>query len=205
MTICGAAEPRRMLRGTPISTVLAIVLCVAGEAGSQAPAADAGWIPFEANWTASGREHVLEMGDRRAATFELAGPFVVTNGEGLSRGFRARAIGFVERGAMGIARLVLTDDDGDEIWNDVAGEAPGTGRRVSGTITGGTGRYAGVEGSFTFDWQYVIHTGDGEIQGRAVGLRGRYRRAAPDAGAAGARSGEGAGGVGAASPPDTTK
>ncbi len=47
-----------------------------------------------------------------------------------------------------------------------------------GTITGGTGRYAGLEGEYSFTWQYVIarEDGAGVIQGRAADLSGRVRR-----------------------------
>jgi hypothetical protein len=52
-----------------------------------------------------------------------------------------------------------------------------TGKRIVGTITGGTGRYAGLEGEYSFTWQFVIPTEDGLVQGRAVGLAGRVRGA----------------------------
>ena len=155
---------------------LLVLLAAAVPGHAEAPPAADGWTDFAANWTAAGREDTLAMGARTASIIELAGPFVVTRGDGLSRGFFARAIAFVERGTLAIGRLVLTDEHGDQIFNDLKGQGIGTGRRIEGTITGGTGRYADVEGDFRFDWQYVIHTDDGTIQGRAVGLTGRYRR-----------------------------
>jgi hypothetical protein len=156
--------------------VLAAFLSLAPAVRAEAPPATDGWIDFEANWSAAGRERVLAMGDRTAATFDLAGPFVVTRGDGLSRGFFAQALGFLSTGAIGIGRLVLTDDLGDEIFIDLRGQGLGTGKHIEGAITGGSGRYAHVEGGFVFDWQYVIRGDDGAIQGRAVGLTGRYRR-----------------------------
>jgi hypothetical protein len=47
-----------------------------------------------------------------------------------------------------------------------------------GTITGGTGRYAGLDGEYAFTWQYVVAPADGAgvIQGRAADLSGRVRR-----------------------------
>jgi len=160
------------------ATALAVLMLVAAAARSRAesPVTAGGWIDFAANWTASGRQHTLATGRRAASIFELSGPFVVTRGDGLSRGFFADAIGFVERDSLGIGRLVLTDEQGDQIFNDLAGQDIGTGQHIEGTITGGTGRYADVEGSFRFAWQYVIRTDDGMTQGRAVGLTGRYRR-----------------------------
>ena len=156
---------------------LGLLMLIAASPGRAAPPSPAEeWVPFEANWSASGHEHTLALGGGEAMTFELAGPFVVTRGDGLSRGFYAQAIGFVDRGRLGIGRLVLTDEHGDEVFNDLRGQAIGNGKQIAGTITGGTGRYAGLEGDFIFDWQYVVQTDDGMIQGRTVGLKGRYRR-----------------------------
>ena len=47
--------------------------------------------------------------------------------------------------------------------------------RIMGTFLGGTGRYAGVTGGYEFSWQYVVEAEDGTIQGRATGLKGRFR------------------------------
>jgi len=53
-----------------------------------------------------------------------------------------------------------------------------TGRRIAGTITGGTGRYDGVVGEYDLTWQYVARDDDA-LQGRAIDLRGRIRKGAP--------------------------
>jgi hypothetical protein len=166
-----------------LTTALALAAVLLPCRAHAAPSPEAeGWIPFEANWSAGGHINTLRMGSREASTFDLSGPFLVTTGQGLATGFRAQAIGFVERDVLGIGRMVLTDERGDQIFNDLRGQAPGTGKEVRGTITGGTGRYADLQGSFVFDWQYVLRTEEGAIQGRAVGLKGRYRRK-PAAGA----------------------
>jgi hypothetical protein len=49
------------------------------------------------------------------------------------------------------------------------------GNRIAGTFTGGTGRYAGVTGDYTFRWQYVLESEDGSLSGRAIDLKGRAR------------------------------
>ena len=41
-------------------------------------------------------------------------------------------------------RAVQTDSRGDGVFSELRGEPVAAGRRVAGTITGGTGRYAGV-------------------------------------------------------------
>ena len=44
-----------------------------------------------------------------------------------------------------------------------------------GTFLGGTGRYAGVTGEYTFRWQTVVDSEDGDVSGRVVDLKGRVR------------------------------
>ena len=48
-----------------------------------------------------------------------------------------------------------------------------------GTITGGTGQYAGAIGDYSLTWQYVAQDLDDVVQGRAVDLRGRLRKGTP--------------------------
>jgi hypothetical protein len=78
-----------------------------------------------------------------------------------------------------VGRCVWTDEKGDQVFSRLRGEALAAGKKFSGTITGGTGRYAGLEGEYAFTWEYVLPAEDGRIQGRAVGLSGGVRRAEP--------------------------
>ena len=66
--------------------------------------------------------------------------------------------------------------EAEQEFSRLEGGAVETGKRLAGTITGGTGRYAGLEGEYSFTWRYVVAGEDGIIQGRAVGLTGRVRR-----------------------------
>ena len=72
-----------------------------------------------------------------------------------------------------------TDTRGDRVFSELKGEPVATGRRVTGTITGGTGRYAGVTGDYSLTWQYVAQDVDDVVQGRSVDLRGRLRKGTP--------------------------
>ena len=101
-----------------------------------------------------------------------------TNGEGLSRGFLSQAIGFDDGQGLSVGRSVWTDEHGDRLFSRLEGESLRTGKRFVGTITGGTGRYLGLEGDYSFTWQYVVAGEDaaGVIQGRAVDLSGRVHR-----------------------------
>jgi len=146
-------------------------------AGQEAPPAEA-WRSFEGTWSASGRRQAVALeGGGVAAIVEISGVVVLTSGEGLSRGFRGEAIGFDDGQGLSVGRSVWTDENGDRLFSRLKGEAVQTGKRVVGTITGGTGRYAGLSGEYSFTWQYVVSAEDGLIQGRAIGLAGRVRGA----------------------------
>ena len=159
-----------------ISTVAAaLVAAWALVPAQQAPAVN-GWRTFEGTLSASGQRHTLptETG-RPAVTVHLSGAVTLTAGEGLSRGFRGEVIGFDDGAGLTVMRGVWTDERGDRIFSQLKGETVASGRRISGTITGGTGRYAEITGDYSFDWQYVVEAEAGTIQGRAIGLKGRYR------------------------------
>jgi opacity protein-like surface antigen len=165
-----------------VITVVAAALLAAAIVAAQAPAAvprapapDA-WRSFEGTFSASGQHQAIptESG-RPAMTVQLSGAVAITAGEGLSRGFRGEVIGFDDGGGVTVLRGVWTDGHGDRIFSQLKGETVATGRRIVGTITGGTGRYAGITGEYSFEWQYVVEAEAGTVQGRAIGLRGRYR------------------------------
>ncbi len=100
---------------------------------------------------------------------------VLTRGDGLSRGFRGEAIGFDDGVGLSVGRAVWTDEHGDQVFSQMRSEQLETGRHVLGTIVGGTGRYAGLTGEYTFTWQQFTRAEDGVVQVRTVGLQGRVR------------------------------
>jgi hypothetical protein len=157
---------------------LAFVLATlrAAGAGQESLPPDA-WRVFEGTWSASGRRESVPVEDgAEAAVVELRGALALTRGDGLPRGFHGQAIGFDDGQGVSFGRAVWTDERGDRVYSRLKGEALATGRRIVGTITGGTGRYDGLEGEYSFTWQYVVAAEEGTIQGRAVGLQGRVRK-----------------------------
>ena len=70
-------------------------------------------------------------------------------------------------------RCVWTDEHGDKVYSELKGEFVATGNHIVGTFLGGTGRYAGVTGEYSFQWEYVVESEDGSVSGRAVNLKGR--------------------------------
>jgi hypothetical protein len=160
----------------------AAALLVAAAFAAQAPAsapqtagAD-GWRSFEGTLSATcQRQSIATESGLPATTVQLSGPVAITAGEGLSRAFRSEVVGFDDGAGLTVLRGVWTDDRGDRIFTRLKGETVASGRRIAGTITGGTGRYAGITGEYSLEWQYVVEAEAGTISGRAVGLRGRYR------------------------------
>jgi hypothetical protein len=158
--------------------IIVAAMGAAAAAGQPSPRGTQGdgWRTFEGTWSATGTRRAVPTGDDRwAAVVQVAGTFVVVHGEGIARGFLAEAIGFDDGQSLSVGRAVWTDDRGDRIYSELKGEPVQTGRRITGTITGGTGRYAGIRGDYALTWQYVLEAEGGAIQGRTTGLAGRFR------------------------------
>ena len=99
-------------------------------------------------------------------------------------GFRAEVIALSDSETGLIGRSVWTNEHGDQAFSELKGEGTAASNHITGKFLGGTGRYAGVTGDYEFSWQFVIEAEDGSVQGRAVGLKGRFRLGQPDAGGA---------------------
>ena len=159
--------------------MLAALLLMAACGQSDGPAtltplADA-WHAFEGTWTAAGTRRTLHLGPDRAAIFDLTGSLLLSGAQRPAVGFKAQAIGFSDSRTGMQGRCVWTDERGDMVYSDLRGEAVGSGNHIAGTFIGGTGRYAGMIGDYTFQWQYVIDAEDGAVSGRVVDLKGRAR------------------------------
>jgi len=132
---------------------------------------------FEGTWSASGQRQILHTdAGYSAVTLQLSGAVMLTTGTGLSRGFRGEVIGFDDGAGTIAGRAVWTDEQNNRIFSGIYGDAlTSSGRQMRGTITGGTGRYAGLTGEYEFRWQNLITTEGNVVNGRAVDLRGHVR------------------------------
>ena len=158
------------------SLALALVVVPSESKGQGAPSAD-GWQAFEGSWSVSGqRSTVPTEGGAAAAIVQASGAVVLANEGELRRGFRGEAVTFDDGLGVSLGRAMWTDERGHRLFSRLKGEPLETGKRIVGTITGGTGRYAGLEGEYSFTWQYVVEAEDGTIEGRAVDVKGRIRR-----------------------------
>jgi hypothetical protein len=134
------------------------------------------WRTFEGTWSASGTRQMLNLEpNHRSSIFDLTGSLLLIGDKGLGIGFQARAIGFADSLAGMQGRCVWTDERGNKVYSELKGEFVATGNHIVGTFLGGTGRYAGLTGEYSFEWQYVVESEDGTVSGRAVDLNGRAR------------------------------
>jgi len=162
----------------PAALAVGLYAAVALAVGTAAPLparANAEWRSFQGSWSATGRRDTMPIENNGvAALVRLSGAVVLTGNSGLTSGFRGEAIGF-DDGNRGAGRAVWTDARGDRIFSALVAEPLGTGKRVTATITGGTGRYRRIAGEYSLTWQYVVDAGDDAVQGRSVDLAGRFR------------------------------
>jgi hypothetical protein len=167
----------RMTMSIVLAVMMGMVACGEKPPRAERPPTGDGWHAFEGSWTASGTRHTLHLdGEHRASIVSVSGSMLLGGERSMGVGFRVEVIGLSDdvRGLVGHA--VWTDERGDQVFSALKGEKVAGGNRITGTITGGTGRYDGVAGDYEFQWQYVIEAEEGMIQGRAIGLKGRYRR-----------------------------
>jgi hypothetical protein len=160
-----------------LAVVVGAVACGETPPRVERPPTGDGWHAFAGSWTASGTRRTLHLGgDHRASIVNVSGSMLLGGERSMGVGFRAEVIGLSDDVQGLVGHAVWTDERGDQVFSALKGQKVGTGNRITGTITGGTGRYAGVAGEYEFQWQYVIEAEEGTVQGRAIGLKGRFRR-----------------------------
>jgi hypothetical protein len=131
---------------------------------------------FTGTWSATGNRQSLQFGpEHQAAIFKFTGSLLLTGPQRLTAGFKAEAIGFTDSESGMQGRSVWTDERGDKVFSELRGEAINPGKLIDGRFIGGTGRFAGVSGEYSFTWQTLVDNEDGEVSGRVVGLKGWAR------------------------------
>ena len=160
-----------------VATLPILVLPMPAPFAQGGPSAD-DWVAFEGRWSATGRRQALPTeGSQAAAIVRLSGAINLSAGtEVVGGGLLGEAIGYDDGSGTASGRSMWTDSRGDRVFSSFTADTIGTGRRVTGTITGGTGRFTSVVGDYTLTWQYVVQGEDEAVQGRSVDLKGRIRR-----------------------------
>jgi hypothetical protein len=134
------------------------------------------WLEFEGSWNGVGSRHSISLGeDRLGSIVNLRGTLLLSGPERPNVGFHSEVIGLTDTATGFEGRSVWTDERGDQMFSELQGEGTAAKNHITGTILSGTGRYAGVTGSYEFSWQWVMEGENGAVQGRAVDLKGRVR------------------------------
>lgn len=156
--------------------VLVAAAALGGAAGDEPPREGT----FEGDWSITGTVQEVEVGAEKVTVARLEGPVTLRSHGGLAREFAAVCNSVRDRKTGGIARCTWTDDAGDVLLLEVSGSIlgpMGTSREAKGTVVGGTGRYAGIEGSFELDWLFVDSAlDDTRFKGYVTKLTGSWKR-----------------------------
>ena len=137
---------------------------------------------FVGNWSATGTRKVLELdAGHWVAIFDYNGSLVLTGAQRPHLGFKSEVIGFSDSKTGVQARSVWTDEHGERVFSELVGQETGPGKPIAGRFTGGTGRYAGVRGEYSFTWQRLYSGEDGRVSLRVAGLKGWARLGSPEA------------------------
>jgi hypothetical protein len=185
-----SAFPLEKNRLLALMAFLLLSACGGPAKGPESAKPSGEWRTFEGTGTATGHRQTLNLGPgRKVSIVNLTGSLLLVGEQRLGQGFRNEVIGYTDSLKGGTGWNVWTDSRGDQVFGEFRGGALGTGSRFTGTLLGGTGRYAGVTGEYEFEWQYVVDEEDGSIQGRITSLRGRFRQDAPSPSPAGSTPG----------------
>lgn len=131
---------------------------------------------FTGTWSATGNRQTMQLEPgHQAAIFKFSGSLLLTGPQRLTTGFKAEVIGFADSLSGSQGRCVWTDERGDKVFSELLGETISPGKVIKGRFLGGTGRYAGVSGEYSFKWQSLVHNEDGDESGRVVDLQGWAR------------------------------
>ena len=153
-----------------------IVGACAAPAPQQAAAGSGGDVAFTGSWNSVGRRQTIALGANRSGSIvNLKGTMLLAGPGRPGVGFQAEVIGLADTATGFQGRSVWTDERGDQVYSELQGEGTAARNHVTGTILSGTGRYAGLTGSYEFSWQWVMEGEEGAVQGRAVDLQGHVR------------------------------
>jgi hypothetical protein len=159
-----------------LGLAFAAASCGRAESPSRA-AATGGELEFTGSWNGVGSRHTIALGEARIGSIvDLKGTMLLAGQGRPGVGFQSEVIGLADSATGFQGRSVWTDEHGDQVYSQLQGEGTAAKNRIVGTILSGTGRYAGLTGSYEFSWQWVMEGEEAVVQGRAVDLHGRVQR-----------------------------
>jgi hypothetical protein len=145
-----------------------LTLCHAAESGE-----------FKGSWIANGTRTPFPFGDRQVFTFKLDGHVSLQTTINKKKDYWAECAGFADSVTGVVGRCVWKDLTGPEIYITIQTDRLQQGSKVTGTIVGGTGPLAGINGEMSFNWSSVIAQTDANgivnVTGETRNLSGNYR------------------------------
>ncbi len=128
---------------------------------------------FTGTWTATGERETMQLGTGHfAAIFRYSGSLLLSGEQRVNAGFKGDIIGFADNRTGMQGRCTWTDENGDQLFSELHSESIEAGEPIKAVFIGGTGRYAGAAGEYSFKWQRLIEHEKGHMSGRVVDLHG---------------------------------
>jgi hypothetical protein len=135
---------------------------------------------FTGTWTTTGSRQTMQLAPGHEATiFRFSGSLLLDGQQRLKAGFKADVIGFADSKTGMQGRCVWTDERDELLFSELHGKAINPDQLIEGRFIGGTGRYVGVTGEYSFKWQRLVDNEDGEVSGRVIDLKGWARLESP--------------------------
>jgi len=132
---------------------------------------------FTAYWAVSGEVHIIEFDNSGVvAAGSHTGTVTLNTSEGPVRAFETDCVAYADD-ASSHGRCVWTGPLGDLIYVELKGTGLAGFGRTRGTFVGGTGKYDGIQGGFSFEWNYNVSRGqDATFDGYTLEMQGNYRK-----------------------------
>jgi hypothetical protein len=110
---------------------------------------------FESTWDIKGSSRQLEFGPRRLlSTVRHTGTITFRSSTGLVGTVMTSCVGLGDTAKPDIGRCIWTTQNGEKLFSELTGTLPPglqTGS-ATGAFVGGTGRFAGVTGTYSLEW-----------------------------------------------------
>jgi len=131
---------------------------------------------FRASWNVSGTIHLMEFKDRGwVAAGRHEGTIILQTDKGQIPTFETECVAFADESQGGVGRCVWESTDGDLIYVETSSSGMGGLGRSRGKFVGGTGRFDGITGGFSFEWNYnVSGWEDASFDGYTLAMTGNY-------------------------------
>jgi hypothetical protein len=135
---------------------------------------------FTGTWTSTGNRQTMHLGsERQASIFRYSGSLLLGGEQQFKKGFKSEILGFIDSKHGMQGRCVWTDEQGEKVFSELQSEASNSEPLITGRFIGGTGRYTGTIGEYSFKWQRLVNNEDGEVNGRVVDMQGWALLCAP--------------------------